>query len=189
MLRLRTKCFHFCAQPCYYPERRLPAMIFGPCASPSSRLTPIRELQKARWILTRLCGNPSCSPATIPATIYGPSSRISMRVTFVRRQHTTILHASLARAVPIASLRPAGATGTALSITKQERVMSQSNLGSFQYMVDVGVPQEDVAWLQRIANTPGVHFTAAAARIRRIQDQAFHGLLAASVPVQQPVCQ
>ena len=67
--------------------------------------------------------------------------------------------------------------------------MLQSNLGSFQYMVDVGVPQEDVAWLQRIANTPGAHFMAAAARIRRIQDQAFHGLLAASVPVQQPVCQ
>jgi hypothetical protein len=67
--------------------------------------------------------------------------------------------------------------------------MSQSNLGSFQYMVDVGVPQEDVAWLQHIANTPGVHFATAAARIRRIQDQAFRGLLAASVPVRQPVCQ
>jgi hypothetical protein len=67
--------------------------------------------------------------------------------------------------------------------------MLQSNLGSFQYMVDVGVPQEDVAWLQRIANTPGARFTMAAARIRRIQDQAFQGLLAASVPAQQLVCQ
>lgn len=66
--------------------------------------------------------------------------------------------------------------------------MLQSNLGSFQYMVDVGVPQEDVAWLARIANTPGARFTAAATRIRRIQDQAFQGLLAASVPVRLPVC-
>jgi hypothetical protein len=67
--------------------------------------------------------------------------------------------------------------------------MLQPNLGSFQYMVDVGVPQEDVAWLQRIANTPGIHFTTAAARIRRIHDQAFQGLLKTSIPAQQPMCQ
>jgi hypothetical protein len=64
--------------------------------------------------------------------------------------------------------------------------MSQnSNLGSFQYMVDVGVPQEDVAWLRRIAGTPGARLTDAAARIRKIQDQAFQGLLSVSAPAQQ----
>jgi hypothetical protein len=67
--------------------------------------------------------------------------------------------------------------------------MSQnSNLGSFQYMVDVGVPPEDVAWLRRISGTPGARLTDAAARIRRIQDQAFEGLLSASAPVHPVAC-
>jgi isocitrate dehydrogenase kinase/phosphatase len=105
------------------------------------------------------------------------------------RQRIYNYHTSLARAVPIACLRAADATGTALSTTQQESVMSQnSNLGSFQYMVDVGVPQEDVAWLRRIAGTPGARLTDAAARIRKIQDQAFEGLLSASAPVHRVAC-
>lgn len=71
--------------------------------------------------------------------------------------------------------------------------MLQSNLGSFQYMVDVGVPQEDVAWLQRIANTPGARFTMAAARISQDSRSGLSRLArgfcpgaTASVPIMTP---
>jgi hypothetical protein len=68
-------------------------------------------------------------------------------------------------------------------------MLQKANLGSFQYMVDLGVPQEDVAWLRRVANTPGARQTQVAARIRRIQDQAYDYLIAASTPAHQPACQ
>lgn len=68
--------------------------------------------------------------------------------------------------------------------------MSQNpNLGSFQYMVDVGVPQEDVNWLRSIAGTPSARLTTVAARIKRIQDMAYQGLLSASLPGSQPAYQ
>lgn len=74
-----------------------------------------------------------------------------------------------------------------MSITQQESVMSQDQSPeALQYMVDVGVPQEDVAWLQRIANTPSARFADAAARIRRIEEQAYQGLLSVSGVRQQP---
>lgn len=68
-------------------------------------------------------------------------------------------------------------------------MLQDKHLGSFQYMVDVGVPQEDVAWLRRIANTPGARLTEAAARIRSIQDRAYQGLISASALVQTAACQ
>lgn len=68
-------------------------------------------------------------------------------------------------------------------------MLQETNLGSFQYMVDVGVPQEDVAWLRRVANTPAVRVAAVAARIRGIQEQAYQCLLASSEPVQQTAYQ
>lgn len=68
-------------------------------------------------------------------------------------------------------------------------MLQTTNLGSFQYMVDVGVPQEDVAWLRRVANTPGPRQTLVAARIRRIQDQVYERLIASSTPAHQPACQ
>ena len=99
-------------------------------------------------------------------------------------------HVSLARVVPVANPRKAGATGTVLSITKQECVMSQNpNLGSFQYMVDVGVPQDDVVWLRSIAGTPSAQLTPVAARIKRIQETAYQCLLLVSLPQSQPAYQ
>jgi hypothetical protein len=68
-------------------------------------------------------------------------------------------------------------------------MLEKANLGSYQYMVDVGVPQEDVLWLRLIANTPSARMAHVAARIRRIQDQAYKGLLSASLPARQPAYQ
>lgn len=68
-------------------------------------------------------------------------------------------------------------------------MLHSPNLGSFQYMVDVGVPQEDVVWLRSIAGTPSANLTAVAARIKRIQDMAYQRLLSASMTAPQPAYQ
>lgn len=68
-------------------------------------------------------------------------------------------------------------------------MLQSPNLGSFEYMVEVGVPQEDVLWLRSIAGTPSAHLTAVAARIKRIQDKAYQGLLLASRLAPQPAYQ
>lgn len=68
-------------------------------------------------------------------------------------------------------------------------MLQNPNLGSFQYMVDVGVPQEDVVWLRSIAGTPSAQLTAVAARIKRIQEMAYQCLLSASLTAPQPAYQ
>lgn len=68
-------------------------------------------------------------------------------------------------------------------------MLKNPNLGSFQYMVDVGVPQEDVVWLRSIAGTPSAKLTPVAARIKRIQEMAYQRLLSASLTVPQPAYQ
>jgi hypothetical protein len=65
-------------------------------------------------------------------------------------------------------------------------MLQKPDFGPFQYMVDVGVPQEDVVWLRSIAGTPSAQLTAAAARIERIQETAFQCLVSASLPAPQP---
>jgi len=68
-------------------------------------------------------------------------------------------------------------------------MLQNPNLGSFQYMVDVGVPQEDVVWLRSIAGTPSAKLTPVAARIKRIQDMAYQRLLSVSMSGPQPAYQ
>ena len=68
-------------------------------------------------------------------------------------------------------------------------MLQNPNLGSFQYMVDVGVPQEDVVWLRSIAGTPSAKLTPVAARIKRIQEMAYQRLLSASLTASRPAYQ
>lgn len=68
-------------------------------------------------------------------------------------------------------------------------MLQKRNFGSFQYMVDVGVPQEDVAWLRSIAGTPIAQLTAVADRVKRIQELAYDCLLSASHPEPHPAYQ
>jgi hypothetical protein len=68
-------------------------------------------------------------------------------------------------------------------------MLQNPNLGSFQYMVDVGVPQDDVVWLRSIAGTPSAQLTPVASRIKRIQEMAYQCLLLVSLPESQPAYQ
>lgn len=55
------------------------------------------------------------------------------------------------------------------------------NQTSLQWMVEVGVPQADVAWLAQIAGSPHRHHPAMLKRVEEINDKAFKGLMATFV--------
>jgi hypothetical protein len=60
--------------------------------------------------------------------------------------------------------------------------MSEQTQRPFQYMIDIGVPREEVNWLTLVASTPAVQLAAEVrARIKQIQDQAYRKLIEASV--------
>jgi len=66
--------------------------------------------------------------------------------------------------------------------------MTQNSLGSLQYMVEVGVSRDDVHWLKVVADIPWSQLGAETrARIKRIQDQAYLGLLSCRDGNSQPV--
>lgn len=68
--------------------------------------------------------------------------------------------------------------------------MSQlSSLGSLQYMIDVGVPQDDVTWLQRVANSHAAQDAEVRKRIDRIHEQAYQGLISFGSPSNHAVLQ
>lgn len=68
--------------------------------------------------------------------------------------------------------------------------MSQATSpGSLQYMIEVGVPQDDVTWLQRIANAPVAHDATVRERIARIHEKAYQGLLSFVRPADNSVLQ
>lgn len=66
--------------------------------------------------------------------------------------------------------------------------MTQNSLGSLQYMVEVGVSHDDVHWLKLVAGMPRSQLGAEMrARIKRIQDQAYLGLISCRAGKSQPV--
>lgn len=68
--------------------------------------------------------------------------------------------------------------------------MSQATSpGSLQYMIDVGVPQDDVIWLQRIAKAPVAQDATVRERIARIHEKAYQGLLSFARPADTTVLQ
>lgn len=58
---------------------------------------------------------------------------------------------------------------------------SHSNNNSLQWMVDAGVEQSDVNWLNTIGTSSLKNHPVAASRVKEIQDRAYAGLLATIV--------
>lgn len=66
--------------------------------------------------------------------------------------------------------------------------MTQNSLGSLEYMVEVGVSRDDAHWLKVVAGIPWSQLGAETrARIKRIQDQAYLGLISCRAGNSQPV--
>jgi hypothetical protein len=56
-------------------------------------------------------------------------------------------------------------------------------------MIDVGVPQDDVTWLQRVANSHAAQDAEVRKRIDRIHEQAYQGLISFGSPSNHAVLQ
>ena len=92
------------------------------------------------------------------------------------------------RAAPTCTFDIEDARGTALSIHLEENPMSAStNLDNLQYMRELGMPEQDVAWYAKFAASAGKATPYDKNRARRIADEAFQALCGTVVsrPVQQ----
>lgn len=58
-----------------------------------------------------------------------------------------------------------------------------SKTEKYEWMKNVGVPGIEVLWLQRMDGSDKLKHPVAARRLRKIQEMAFNGLIAASKPV------